>query len=80
MKKNRYEVWKQTFSELDFEMLRVKSAALGNSLNTRHHRPAGRNKSYQLLEDDCKSENNDNNNQFLICLPLLSSAHYSRSL
>jgi len=51
MKKNRYEVWKQTFSELDFETLRVKSAALGNSLNARHQRPAGRNKPYHSIED-----------------------------
>ena len=51
MKKNTFKVWKQTFSELDFVTLRVKSAALGNSLNARHHRPAGRNKPYSLVED-----------------------------
>ena len=51
MKKNRYEVWKQTFSELDFETLRLESAALGNSLNARQHRSSGRNKPYSLIED-----------------------------
>jgi len=51
MKKNRYEVWKQTFSELDFETLRLESAGLGISLNARQHRSSGRNKPYSLIED-----------------------------
>ena len=51
MKKNRYEVWKQTFSELDFETLRLISAGLGISPSARHHRPAGRNEPYYPIEN-----------------------------
>ena len=51
MKKNTFKVWKQTFSELDFETLRVKSSGLGISPNARLDWPSGRNKSYSQIED-----------------------------
>ena len=54
MKKNTFKVWKQTFSELDFETLRLISAGLGISPSARHHRPAGRNEPYYPIED-CKT-------------------------
>jgi hypothetical protein len=45
MKKMGMRSGSKKISKLDFETLRVKSAALGNSLNARHHTPESRNKS-----------------------------------